>query len=447
MIHRGLRTAPFLVILLFVVGSTALAFSPDQSWVYDAIERLKTLGIMPLWAGTVRPIPAAHLREALEVATRRAETRHVSPADIALLDRLRAVADLRRPTIQVDAGPTRFALARPSAIFTGRTDQFEWVLGASSDGLTDAGANFSIGRVGLFLGRSRVGWGPAGDGGLLFSDRAAGIDRIQGSLNWANVRLRKFVGLLDGDRSIVGTRLDIPFRPTLRFGFAESIIMAGVPYWGYILNPVPFLVSQYLEQQLRPQSGDNQTESADVEWLIRPGLRVFAEIVVDDLTAPTPTANYPSRLGLTAGIHRAHESGFDFRASYAIVTNWTYTQYPGDHVLRGIPLAHPIGNDFDLLHVRWNRSLETAILWSTIIRKGEGRIGVAPSSDVEARQFWFLRGVVEYSIVGGADFRFSSSTGWAGTIGPWAAYRANAGHVPGATRIDWGISVVAGRTF
>ncbi len=30
--------------------------------------------------------------------------------------------------------------------------------------------------------------------------------------------------------AIVGTRMDVPYRPNLRLGFGESVLMQGVPY-------------------------------------------------------------------------------------------------------------------------------------------------------------------------------------------------------------------------
>jgi hypothetical protein len=446
MIHRGLRTAPFLAILLLMVCSAALAFPPNQGWVYEALERLKTLGIMPLWVGAVRPIPSAHLRVAVEEATQRAEGRKLSPHDAALLERLRRLA-VPQTSLQFTTGPTHFAITRPSAVLATEASGSEWLFGSSTDTINSAGLYLQLHSFGLFLGRSPMGWGPGGDGALLFADSGPGVDRVQMFFNWRNARFTKVVGALDGGRSLVGTRLDIQVSPSIRVGFAESIVMAGSPYWGYILNPMPLLLSQYLEQQVRPPSGDNQLESADGEWVIRSGLRVFAEVVVDDFTVPTPTANYPHRLGFTLGFHRAFEAGSDLRAQYTLVSNWTYTQEPGDYVLRGVPLAHPLGNDFDVLHVRATRSLTSPIFWGSLIRKGEGRIGIGPSSDVEARQFWFLRGVIEYSFVAGTDFRFGDPEGWEGTAGPWIAYRTNAGHIQDVTRLDWGISLALGRTF
>lgn len=448
-----MKILPVLILVVALAGSllasqrVVSAFPHDDGWLYEAIDRLKTLGVMPLWAGTVRPITRAHLLEAVEIATRRAETVRLSSRDLALLDRLRAAAGPQRLSMHADPGPTRFAISRLSRTLTGETGRFEWLLGFSTDGLSAAGAYFSLGPVGLFIGRSPIGWGPAPEGGLLFAESAPGLDRIEVFIPWRNVRLTKFVGALDGSRSIVATRLDILRTPTFRVSLAESVIMSGAPYYGYLLNPVPLLVSQYLEQQLRPLSGDNQNESVEIEWVIRPGLRLFGELLVDDFTVPTAGIYFPSRIGLIVGFHRAFDAG-DLRVLYSAVSNYTYTQDPGNYLLRGIPLGHPLGNDFDVLHIRWTPSLDAPRYWGSVIRKGEGRIGIPfPPSDTEAWRTWFLRGIVEYSAVAGVDVQLGSLLGWGGTIGPWVAYRTNAGHVTGVTRMDWGINFVAGKSF
>jgi hypothetical protein len=76
------------------------------------------------------------------------------------------------------------------------------------------------------------------------------------------------------------------------------------------------------------------------------------------------------------------------------------------------------------------------------VRKGEGKVGVFFTSQAEAWQKLFLSGVVEHSLMAGFDTPFDSA-GWTGKIGPWAAYRVNADHVAGATRVDWGVNLEA----
>src|SRR5574341_144607 len=85
MSSRGLATASCLLVVtlagLLTLSRPAFAVPQSTGWLYDAIDRLKTLGVMPLWAGTVRPIPSTHLRAAVEEALKRAEQRPLSGAD------------------------------------------------------------------------------------------------------------------------------------------------------------------------------------------------------------------------------------------------------------------------------------------------------------------------------------------------------------------------------
>jgi len=251
--------------------------------------------------------------------------------------------------------------------------------------------------------------------------------------------------------AIVGTRLDVPYRPNLRLGFGESVLMQGVPYMPYILAPLPIGLNPSFWKYLRQPQGfdDNFFLTFDAEWVPRPGLRIYGELLVDDFTVPTPTANFPSRWGLTIGFHTVSDRGDGFQGMYTIVSNWTYSATnPALHyLLRDLPMGHVLGADFDLLYLRHMFSSPPATsLWATYVRKGEGRVGRIWIDEAEARQYPFLRGVVEYSIIAGIDMPYTMPE-WSGTIGPWLAYRSNADHVAGATRVDWGLNLTLAASF
>jgi hypothetical protein len=168
-------------------------------------------------------------------------------------------------------------------------------------------------------------------------------------------------------------------------------------------------------------------------------------VLVDDLTIPTPTANFPSQWGLTAGFHIVYDDGSSVQGLYTMVLNWTYSHPPPPYhyLLRGLPMGHVLGNDFDLIHLRWISAAPPASsTWVAYVRKGEGRVGLFYTSEPEAWQKLFLSGVVEHSVLVGFDTPFDAS-GWTGAVGPWAAYRVNADHVARATRVDWGVNVEA----
>ena len=346
-------------------------------------------------------------------------------------------------------GPAAFRLETPGGPFARSRVRAVFTLGPSAARIT-AGWSFDSyvlayargwppGRIPagrLLIGRDVLGWGPGGEGGLLFSGAGGPFDRVEVTLDWRRATLAKVVGWLDGGRSISGTRLEAALRPGLRAGFSEAIVMAGAPYLPYALVPIPFLVNQYIASQTGRWPQENHLLAVDLEWRPDPARRVFGELLIDDLTVRTPTANFPSRVGLTVGMERAGPGRPALGLTYTIVPNWTYSAQAPElhHTLRGAPLGHPLGADFDLIHLRWGH------VWASFIRKGEGQVGRLWSDETEANTFVFLRGVVERSVVVGLE-RGLGGEGWSGTAGPWVAWRSNAGHVPGATRVDWGLSL------
>jgi hypothetical protein len=304
--------------------------------------------------------------------------------------------------------------------------------------------------VSWLAGRTPLGWGPAPLGSeLLFDEAAGGFDALQASFVWLKARFTKVVGWLDAGRSIVGTRIDIPYRPNLRLGFGESVLMEGSPYLPYVLNPFPIGINPPLMALIRNPHGiyDNFFLSADMDWVPGPGLRIFGEVLLDDLTVPTPLANFPSRWGMTAGFHIVNDDGSSVQGLYTMVLNWTYSQFqfPASYhyLLRGLPMGHVLGDDFDLIQLRWMAAPPPASsTWVAYVRKGPGKVGQFWTSEAEAWQKLFLSDTAEHSLLVGFDTPFDSA-GWIGKIGPWAAYRVNADHVAGATRVDWGVNLEA----
>jgi hypothetical protein len=405
---------------------------------------------MPLWATVARPMAAVELAAALALAQQNPLVSTLAPLDRALLDHLlrefapEGTAADRHVTEAATLGDT-YGLTRLAAghFIMGRPSG--WLLGWAADSYR-AAAWSAAPAFALLAGREHIGWGPGGTGGLLFSEVSGGFDHVQVAFQWRRVRFRKAVGWMDGGRSIVATRMDIPYRPNLRFGFADAVLMEGGPYFVYALLPAPVILTPYLSQQLRQLQGfdDNYLMTMDVEWVPKPGWRWYGELLIDDYTVPTPTANFPSRWGLTVGLHHvAANDGGEWRVQYTIVPNWTYsTSLPTMHyLLRGLPVGHPLGADFDTLLIHASSS------WISYVRKGEGQVGRIWSDETEAWQHVFLRGVVEHSVIVGVEIPVTAREGWKGTLGPWLAHRTNAGHILGATRLDAGIALNVSKTY
>ncbi len=443
-----------LTTLLFVATFTPPAGgSVGTPLARDAIDYLKTQGLLPLWAGVTRPILPWSLEAAFDTGLTMQGGQSLSAQD-------QAVFRLLDPTFNGADFPGRqvhYTAETSVAAPFGISRNFESLSAASVGALATGGwavnsptamlAAESNG-VSWLAGRTPLGWGPAPLGSELhFDETAGGFDALEVSFVWLKARFTKVVGWFDAGRSIVGTRMDISYRPNLRLGFGESVLMQGSPYLPYVLNPIPIGINPPLFAQIRNPQGiyDDFFLTADMDWVPGPGLRVFGEVLVDDVTVPTATANFPSRWGFSGGFHIVSEDGSSVQGMYTMVLNWTYTEGQTGYswLLRGLPMGHVLGCDFDLIHLRWMATAPPSnSTWVAYVRKGEGKVGVFYTSQAEAWQKLFLSGVVEHSLVAGFDMPFDSS-GWTGKIGPWAAYRVNADHVSGATRVDWGVNLEA----
>ncbi len=443
-----------LSTLLFVAtvslpadGSVATPFARD------VIDYLKTQGLLPLWAGVTRPMLPWSLAAAYDIGQAMQRAQSLSAQDQAVLRLL----DPAFNAADFPGGQGRHTAETSVVAPFGMSRNYESLSASSVAALATGGwavnsptamlAAESNG-VSWLAGRTPVGWGPAPLGSeLLFDETAGGFDALEVSFVLLKARFTKVVGWLDAGRSIVGTRMDIPYRPNLRLGFGENVLMQGSPYLPYVLNPIPIGINPPLFAQIRSPQGiyDDFFLTADMDWVPAPGMRVFGEVLVDDVTIPTATANFPSRWGFTAGFQSVFEDGSSVQGMYTMVLNWTYTESQAGYswLLRGLPMGHVLGCDFDLIHLRWMATAPpSSSTWVAYVRKGEGKVGVFFTSQAEAWQKLFLSGVVEHSLMAGFDTPFDSS-GWIGKVGPWAAYRVNADHIVGATRVDWGVNLEA----
>lgn len=441
-----------VVVLAVSLGATDAPAAGLPLPAFTRLEELKTRGLVPLWVGVDRPVPAGELDRVLRSLA-------VLPLDPKEQASLAAAHDLLSPALWSAWLYGPMGLSSGSLSLTGGGPSFLYTLGWQSwpdrSELRSAAASFSVGTVDVLVGRSPVQWGPGAYAGLAFSEYAGGLDLVRVSFDpWTGVRYSKFFGRVDDRVSAVGQRVDLLFGTNFRLGVGDAVLMVGSPYWLYLVNPIPPLNAldvgfAIFNKDVHRTRNDNGAITLDFDWVPFPGLRFYGELLVDDVQFVWPTLISPelepAQWGAVLGFHWTDAlPGWHVRFEYTVVPNWTYATVAGSThwMARGLPLGHPVGNDFDLWHVRFTRADGGLDLWLSHLRKREGRTDRFWSSPEQARSALFLTGVVEHSWIVGAELGGRSGA-WTYAVGPWLAYRTNAGHVPGASRLDVGVSLAA----
>ena len=143
----------------------------------------------------------------------------------------------------------------------------------------------------------------------------------------------------------------------------ESIVSTGkkesikIQY----LNPFHFWSWENLGST---NKGLNALLYTGLTWFPKPGLRLFGEIIIDDINFHTKNAFYLNRYGYLIGLQKTQ---FPFESSnfwfeYSNVLNQVYQSFHPTHVYthRGFPIGHYLGNDF----------INTRIHYSQIFKEG-----------------------------------------------------------------------------
>ncbi len=296
------------------------------------------------------------------------------------------------------------------------------------------------------LGHTWLRWGPGAWAGMALADGARAMDVAEVRVPiTGRAQLEWFVAELDplAERFLAGHRLEL--RPAANWDVAVAELArfdgtSQLPL--YLLPAIPYsLVEKRVLKASDPSSAEstgtgknNVMWAADVAWRVRPGLRAYGELAVDDVSFSSEKR--PRALGWQAGFdarRRAGRGAWTVRGEYARVHPYTYSVWHHhDFAFAGYSTAFPPGPDVERVNARleWRTGPDAAFgIEGARTRKGEGALGQpwvagAPTSTA-------LTGVVE------RDTRVALTADWspapgldAGLVLGTADVRAK-GHVAG----------------
>jgi hypothetical protein len=328
---------------------------------------------------------------------------------------------------------------------------FGLIEGVQLNHYIDRGTMTWRGRRGrLQVGHTWLRWGPGAWGTMALSDGAPAFDVAEARVPVLHrLQLEWFIATLDPlDQSyLAGHRIewrpsggwDVSFAELARFEGASSVPLYVVPVipFGHVEKRV--LKASGVAPDSIPRAGQNNVMwSADFTWRWRPGVRLYGEVAVDDISFSSEKR--PRALAWQAGVDARRVRGgnaWTLRGEYSRVYQYTYSSYHGQHFeFAGSPTGFPLGTDVDRLNGRleWQRGPALRLgLEGAYTRKGESEIGDYYVPGSGAVNNLVLTGVLDADARGGTTIDWSPAPGLSlGVTGGWASIKGP-NHVFGAT--------------
>ena len=309
----------------------------------------------------------------------------------------------------------------------------------------------------VFFGAASRNWGPPEVEGLLLSTAPYAYDHLFLRLGPRRLRLEMLATQLNAltpwgsttpaKRFLSVHRLVVAPSDRFSFSLSEAILYADVngttrDFEPWYLNPLElWLLAQY---QAKPSG--NTLFGADFSWLVRPDLRLAAQLYADDIQVDRGGSQYnkkPEELGYTFSLTGGALRGLvSWTAFYTRVdaldyrTSSNQEQYSIDSV--GLARNH---SDYDQLTFRATTAPAPRALLSgelTYIRQGQGDFRLQyPDSTAFADSLVFLTGVVQRTLRVAAQASWTPLYGINLSADVGRHFVRNANHVPGARGDRW----------
>jgi hypothetical protein len=279
----------------------------------------------------------------------------------------------------------------------------------------------------VMLGHSWLRWGPGVTGGLGLSNSSPAPDFVEFRTRFLRrLQLEWFLAALDpvAGTYLAGHRIEVRPRASLDLALAELARFDGeanAPL--YLLPVIPYSLierrliksSDLAVDSLEGTFKNNVMWTADVTWRARPGMRLYGEIAVDDISFSSESR--PLSIAWQLGAHGRWRQGggaLSARGEYSRVYRYTYSSYHHhDFAFDGLPTGYPLGPDAEQYfgQLAWSRDADwTFALEGVLARRGEAVLGdyYVPDSPVPSLA---LSGVVEQDARGTAAVDWSPAEG------------------------------------
>ncbi len=243
----------------------------------------------------------------------------------------------------------------------------------------------------VLLGKDRVRLGPGYRGALLLSGFARPLTYLYNAhfqtTHWTFTAFYAWLPDTFPQRRFALQRVEFHPWPWLSLGATEGVLFSAPEDPLKYLNPVDLF---YIIQRRGRSNDDNLLASVDINWRIRPGLRVYAEFLDDDVIISGETVRNRSLWGYLTGLHLTHGL-YEARLEFSWIRKWTYTHYTQRNSVAfwGIPLGHWIGPDARDLYVELSRLSTSGVTaaFFEVLEHGEGRLDLPLEQDPSAETY------------------------------------------------------------
>ena len=228
------------------------------------------------------------------------------------------------------------------------------------------------------VGRAYQNWGPSYSGSLILSDNAPAFWQARAARDIdfgkaiGRVKVTQFASVfedLDQKLYLIGRRYEKPLSDRWQIGLSETAKLNKMP------NPLVLAMPLYLYHYLFLHDEDehmNNMVGADVLYRASGGRRIYAELLIDDMTAPrllSDDFSRPRKIGYTIGFSLPGprgDHGSSFRVEYISVDRLTYsasrTDAPELAYLHDTQyIGHAIGPNSEALYLRGERVLSNRL--------------------------------------------------------------------------------------